>query len=127
VLPALFIVGVVLFANGAPLFSAERLVPIIGAYVIFGVIFSSICNLIWSTPTSWHWGFWISIPAFVSIGLLENVSAQECRDCGELWFSIETMRQIEEAVKQKRPPFRKIEVPLYDLVESVTAKKVRNE
>ena len=69
VLPALFIVGVALFANGAPLLSAERLVPIIGAYVIFGAIFSSICNLIWSTPTSWRWGFWISIPAFGSIGL----------------------------------------------------------
>jgi len=50
--------------------------------------------------------------------IFENVPAQECRNCGELWFSMETMRQIEVAAKRERPPLRKIEVPLYDLASS---------
>jgi YgiT-type zinc finger domain-containing protein len=52
--------------------------------------------------------------------LFENIPAQECRKCGELWFSIETMRQIEAAVQKAQPPIRKIEVPLYDFAESAT-------
>jgi hypothetical protein len=70
VLPGLFIVGVVVFANGAPILSAERLVPVIVTYVSLGGIFSFIYNLIRSPVSPWRWGIWMSIPAFASIALL---------------------------------------------------------
>ena len=54
--PASFVAGAAVFANGAGILSAERVVPVIATYLIVGAIFSFVCRLIWPTATWWHWG-----------------------------------------------------------------------
>ena len=69
-IPASFVAGTAVFADGAPILSAERLVPVVIAYLVVGAIFSFACRLIWPTATWWHWGVSVSIPAVFTVGLL---------------------------------------------------------
>ena len=66
VLPAFFVLGAALFADGASILSAERLVPLAIAYVLLGMSLGLIYNLIRSDVLSWYLGIWISIPALPS-------------------------------------------------------------
>ena len=66
VLPAFFVLGAALFADGPSILSAERLVPLAIAYALLGMILGLIYNLIRSDARSWYLGIWISIPALPS-------------------------------------------------------------
>ena len=68
--PASFVAGAAVFANGAGILSPERVVAVIVTYLILGAIFSFACRLIWPTATWWHWGVSISVPAVFTVGLL---------------------------------------------------------
>jgi len=68
--PASFVAGAAVFADGAPILSAERIVPVVIAYLVMGAIFSFVCRLIWHKATWWHWGISVSIPAVFTVGLL---------------------------------------------------------
>lgn len=68
--PAAFVAGAAVFADGAPILSAERIVPVVIAYLVMGAIFSFVCRLIWPTATWWHWGISVSLPAVFTVGLL---------------------------------------------------------
>jgi hypothetical protein len=68
--PASFVAGAAVFADGAPILSAERIVPVAATYVVVGAIFSFFCRLIWQTIPWWHWGILVSLPAVFVVGLL---------------------------------------------------------
>ena len=68
--PASFVAGAAVFADGAPILSAERVVPVVVTYLVLGAIFSFVCRLIWLTANWWHWGVSICVPAFLTVGLL---------------------------------------------------------
>ena len=68
--PASFVAGAAVFADGAPILSAERIVPVVVTYLVVGAIFSFFCRLIWQIVPWWHWGISVSIPAVFTVGLL---------------------------------------------------------
>ena len=68
--PASFVVGAAVFADGPPILSAERVVPVVVAYLAVAAIFSFVSRLVWRASTWWRWGVPISIPAFFTVGLL---------------------------------------------------------
>lgn len=65
--PGSFVVGPAVFADGGPVLSPERLVPIIASYIFLGAIAGLVCRFIYSTDLWWPWGTVVSIPAFLSI------------------------------------------------------------
>ena len=69
-IPASFVAGAAVFADGAGILSGERVVPVVLTYLILGAIFGFIYRLIWPTAIWWHWGISISIPALLTVGLL---------------------------------------------------------
>ena len=68
--PASFVAGAAVFADGPPILSAERIVPVVVTYLVVGAIFSFLCRLIWQTASWWHWGISISVPAAITVALL---------------------------------------------------------
>ena len=68
--PASFVVGAVVFADGPPILSAERVVPVVVVYLAVAAIFSFVSRLVWPASTWWRWGLSISIAAFFTVGLL---------------------------------------------------------
>ena len=68
--PASFVVGAVVFADGPPILSAERVVPVVVVYLAVAAIFSFVSRLVWPASTWWRWGVSISIPALFTVGLL---------------------------------------------------------
>ena len=49
------------------------------------------------------------------IFIMENVSAERCRQCGETFISPEVLMRVQELVWKGIPPQRKQEVPVYNL------------
>lgn len=47
--------------------------------------------------------------------LFQNVPAQICTACGEIWIEEATLRQIDRLIQAGRPA-RTIETPVYDFV-----------
>ena len=68
--PASFVAGAAVFADGPPILSAERIVPVALTYVVVGSIFSFCCRIIWRKIPWWHWGVSVSIPAVFTVILL---------------------------------------------------------
>ena len=68
--PASFVAGAAVFADGAAILSAERIVPVVVTYLVVGAILSFFCRLIWKTAPWWHWGISVSIPAVLTVVLL---------------------------------------------------------
>jgi len=60
IIPALFIVGVAVFADGPPILSSQRLSPVIGVYLVIGFIFGIITK-------RWTTGIWLSLPALIIV------------------------------------------------------------
>ena len=46
--------------------------------------------------------------------LFQNVPAQACPACGEIWIDEVTLRAIDRLIREGRPT-RKVQTPLYDL------------
>ena len=67
--PAAFVVAAAVFADGPPIFSAERLLPVIGAYVVSGVVAGFVASLFWSMTSWWGLGLQISILGLVAVVL----------------------------------------------------------
>lgn len=68
--PASFVVGAAVFADGPAILSAERVVPVVVVYLAVAAIFSFVSRLVWPASTWWRWGVSISIPALFTVGLL---------------------------------------------------------
>ena len=68
--PASPVVGAAVFADGAGLLSAERLVPVVIVYLVWGTIASFACGLIWLSLAWWRWGLWFSVTGLAAIALL---------------------------------------------------------
>ena len=68
--PASFVAGAAVFADGPSILSAERVVPVVVVYLVVAAIFSFVSRLVWPASTWWRWGVSISIPAFFTVGLL---------------------------------------------------------
>ena len=68
--PASFVVGAAVFANGPSILSTERVVPVVVVYLAVAAIFGFVSRLVWPASTWWRWGVSISIPAFFTVGLL---------------------------------------------------------
>ena len=69
-IPASFVVGAAVFADGPPLLSAERLVPVTVTYLVVAAIGSLVFRLVWSNPALWWlFGVCVSLPAFPVVGL----------------------------------------------------------
>ena len=60
IIPAFFIVGVAVFADGPPIISIRRLALVIGVYLILGFI----SGIISKQRTT---GIWLSLPAFLIV------------------------------------------------------------
>ena len=54
-----------------------------------------------------HWGDELII--------FEDVPAEVCIDCGEVWLSAETSEKMERVIKEKKPAKTK-EIPVWSLV-----------
>ena len=46
--------------------------------------------------------------------LFENVPAQVCTACGEIWIEEATLQEIDRLIREGEP-VRKVETPVYDL------------
>lgn len=46
--------------------------------------------------------------------LFQNVPAQVCRACEEIWIEEATLQEIERLIREGEP-IRKVETPVYDL------------
>ena len=68
--PASFVVGAAVFADGPPILSAERVAPVVVVYLVVAAMFSFVSRLVWTASAWWGWGFSISIPAFFIVGFL---------------------------------------------------------
>ena len=68
--PASLVAGAAVFADGAPILSPERIVPVVLTYLALGALFSFLCRLIWQTTSAWQWGISVSIPAVLTVALL---------------------------------------------------------
>ena len=68
--PASFVAGAAVFADGPSILSAERVVPVVVVYLALAAIFSFVSRLLWPDSTWWRLGVSISIPAFFTVGLL---------------------------------------------------------
>ena len=68
--PASFVAGAAVFADGPSILSAERVIPVVVVYLAVAAIFSFVSRLVWPASTWWRWGVSISIPAFFTVGLL---------------------------------------------------------
>ena len=69
-IPASFVAGAAVFADGPSILSVERVVPVVVVYAAVAAIFSFVSRLVWSASTWWRWGIPISMPAFFTVGLL---------------------------------------------------------
>ncbi len=69
-MPAALVVGAAVFADGPPILSAERLVPVVVTYLAVSAIFSFIWRLISRTSAWRRWGVLISIPGLIAVALL---------------------------------------------------------
>ena len=49
----------------------------------------------------------------INLFLFENVPAQVCAGCGEIWFDEATLQQIDRLIKEGEPT-RKVKTPIYD-------------
>jgi len=49
-----------------------------------------------------------------SLYLFQNVPAQICTACGEIWIEEMTLREIDRLISEGEP-IRKVEMPVYDL------------
>lgn len=49
----------------------------------------------------------------LKIYLFQNVPAQVCDACGEIWIEEKTLQQIDDLIKQGEPA-EKVETPIYD-------------
>ena len=47
------------------------------------------------------------------IVIFENVPAEVCSKCGEQYFSLEVMKNMEEQMKKKERPEKMLKVPIY--------------
>ena len=45
--------------------------------------------------------------------LFEKVPARVCLSCGETWFGIQVMKEIDQALAQKIQPTKEIKVPVW--------------
>ena len=52
------------------------------------------------------------------IGILENVPAQVCLQCGEVLLRPDVLERVQEAVWSGAVPKRTASVPVYDLAEA---------
>lgn len=50
-----------------------------------------------------------------NIYLFQNVPAQVCKTCGEVWIEEITLQEIDRLIKEGEP-IRKVETPVYDFV-----------
>jgi len=50
-----------------------------------------------------------------NITVFKNVPAQVCRKCGEPYFSLETMKEMEERLLKRVKPKLHVKVPVYTL------------
>lgn len=52
------------------------------------------------------------------IYLFQNVPAQICAACGEIWIEESTLREIDRLIKEGEP-VRKVQTPVYDFAAGV--------
>ena len=64
VIPGVFIMGLVVFADGAPILSSEQLLPVILNYVILGSIGGAISAWPRATVSTWRIVIWFTLPGF---------------------------------------------------------------
>ncbi len=68
--PASFVAGAAVFADGPSILSAERVVPVVVVYMAVAATFISVSSLGWSGSWWWRLGVSLRIPAFFTVGLL---------------------------------------------------------
>ena len=68
-LPVSLVAGAAVFADGPPILSAERVVPVVVVYLVVAALFGFASRLIRRTSDWWRWGVSISVPAFLTVGL----------------------------------------------------------
>ena len=68
--PASFVAGAAVFADGAHILSAERIAPVAVTYLALGAIFGFVSRLVLPTASWWRVGVSISLPALFTVGLL---------------------------------------------------------
>ena len=68
--PASFVAGAAVFADGPSILNVERVIPVVVVYAAVAAIFGFVSRLVWLESSWWRWGVWISIPAFLTVGLL---------------------------------------------------------
>ena len=49
----------------------------------------------------------------INLYLFQNVPAQVCTACGEVWIEEATLREIDRLIREGKPA-RKVETPVYD-------------
>ena len=49
----------------------------------------------------------------LEVYLFQNVPAQVCEACGEIWIEEKTLQEIDRLIKQGQPA-RKVETPVFD-------------
>lgn len=55
------------------------------------------------------------------LSVFENVPAGVCVQCGEAYFTAETVRTMERLVRAKAEPTRVLQVPVYPFAKATTA------
>lgn len=68
--PASLVPGAAVFADGPPILSVERVVPVVVVYLVLTAILSFVSRLVWPASSWWRWGVSISIPALFIVGLM---------------------------------------------------------
>ncbi len=58
-----------------------------------------------------HWG--------EKIVLFEDVPAEVCQQCGEIYFAPEVLRAMDEVIASKPHPRKRVSVPVFSLAEAV--------
>lgn len=69
-LPASLVAGAAVFAEGPSILSSERVIPVVGVYLVAAGLFGFAFRLIWRISNWWRYGISISTPAFFAVGLL---------------------------------------------------------
>jgi hypothetical protein len=69
-LPASLVAGAAVFADGPSILSSERVIPVVGVYLVAAGLFGFAFRLIWRISNWWRYGISISTPAFFAVGLL---------------------------------------------------------
>ncbi len=68
--PASFVPGAAVFADGPPILSAERILPVIAAYLIATALLGFVFRLVSPASVWWRLGVSFSIPALLIVGLM---------------------------------------------------------